>query len=68
MSHSVENSRHEKHLGHEEHRRDVEHLEEERLRRRKMITRLWLWIGVIVLCALLLIWIFAIGTFEGPDQ
>lgn len=30
--------------------------------------RLWLWIGVIILCALLFFWIFDIGTFIGPNQ
>lgn len=35
---------------------------------KKLINNIWLWIGVIVLCAILLFWIFDIGTFLGPNQ
>lgn len=37
-------------------------------RNRRRMYRLWLWIGVIILCALLFFWIFDIGTFIGPNQ
>lgn len=30
--------------------------------------KLWIWIGVTVLVLVLLFWLFAIGTFEGPNQ
>lgn len=45
-----------------------EHQREEKNKERKLINNIWLWIGVIVLCAILLFWIFDIGTFLGPNQ
>ena len=30
----------------------------------KKISRLWLWLGILVLIAILLYWIFSIGTVE----
>ena len=30
--------------------------------------KIWLWVGVVVLCAILFFWIFNIGTFLGPNQ
>ncbi len=38
-----------------------------RIRKRestKRINRLWLWLGVLILVAILLYWIFSIGLFE----
>lgn len=37
-------------------------------RNRRRMYRIWLWLGIIVLCALLFFWIFDIGTFLGPNQ
>ena len=31
----------------------------------RKINRLWLWLGVLVLIAILLYWLFSIGIFEG---
>lgn len=44
----------------------------ERRSERRLVNNVWLWIGVIILIAVLLYWLFAIGTFEdifwGPNQ
>ena len=47
-----------------ESRREAGRRREERAR----INKIWLWIGVLVLCAILLFWLFDIGTFMGPSQ
>ncbi len=49
-------------------RERAEERREERKRRNSILNKAWLWIGVIVLVAILLYWLFAIGTFEGPNQ
>ena len=49
-------------------RERAEERREERKRRNSILNKVWLWIGVIVLVAILLYWLFAIGTFEGPNQ
>lgn len=49
-------------------RERAEERREERNRRNSILNKVWLWIGVIVLVAILLYWLFAIGTFEGPNQ
>ncbi len=37
-------------------------------RNHQRLSKLWLWVGVLVLCAILFFWIFDIGTFIGPNQ
>ncbi|MCM1320407.1 MAG: hypothetical protein NC217_08545 [Muribaculaceae bacterium] len=49
-------------------RAEREHLHEKENKERKIVNKIWLWLGVIVLVAILLYWLFAIGTFEGPNQ
>lgn len=46
--------------------RELQH--EREYKERKLVNKIWLWIGVIILVAILLYWLFAIGTFEGPNQ
>ncbi|MDE6242928.1 MAG: hypothetical protein K2M14_02840 [Muribaculaceae bacterium] len=36
--------------------------------KKRMWNKIWLWVGVIVLCVILFFWIFGIGTFLGPNQ
>ena len=47
---------------------DKHHTPQERDSRRKRNNRIWLTAGAVILCAILLFWLFAIGTFEGPNQ
>lgn len=49
-------------------RQEREHKQELKNKERRIINKVWLWIGVIILVAILLYWLFAIGTFEGPNQ
>lgn len=51
-----------------EARLEREHIREGREKARRALNKIWLWIGVIILAAILLYWLFAIGTFEGPNQ
>jgi len=37
-------------------------------RRATRVNKFWLWTGVIVLCFILLFWLFDIGTYIGPNQ
>lgn len=37
-------------------------------KKRQNMNKIWLWVGVIILCAILFFWIFDIGTFLGPNQ
>lgn len=49
-------------------RREREHRREEKQKTRRLLGNIVLWTGVVILVAILLYWLFAIGTFEGPDQ
>lgn len=51
-----------------EARREREHRREEKQKTRRLLGNIALWAGVVILVAILLYWLFAIGTFEGPDQ
>ncbi len=51
-----------------EAREERKRIREGREKARNALNKVWLWIGVIVLAAILLYWLFAIGTFEGPNQ
>lgn len=42
--------------------------QEEEARQRREINKIWLWVGVVVLCVILLYWIFFIGISLGPNQ
>lgn len=50
------------------HTHHTPHTPQERDERRKRNNRIWLTVGAVILCAILLFWLFAIGTFEGPNQ
>lgn len=49
-------------------RLEREHIHEGKRKARRTLNKIWLWTGVIILALILLYWLFAIGTFEGPNQ
>lgn len=51
-----------------QNRAEREHRREEEAKAKRSINKILMWLGVIIIIALLLYWLFAIGTFEGPNQ